>query len=399
MIVLEFKLKGKAEQYRVIDEMIRTAQFVRNKTLRYWIDNQGVKLIDLYKQCAIMAKEFEWAGKLNSMARQASAERAIFAIQRFFANCKAKIPGKKGYPKFKKDTRSVEYKTSGWLLSADKRCLTFKDGFAAGTFKLVGSRDLHFYAPDEIKRIRVVRRADGYYAQLCINVERKEELIPTGKAIGIDVGLNHFYTDSDGETVANPRHLRKSEKALKRLQKRVSRKKKGSGNRKKGINKLGRKHLKVSRQRKDFAIKTALCAVKSSDFVAYEDLQVRNMVKNHKLAKSISDAAWSQFAQWLEYFGNVYGKTVIAVPPQYTSQDCSSCGNTVLKTLSTRTHICDCGATLDRDYNAARNILVKGLKQAGIDLNLNTVGHTEINAWGQTDLYSLMAASTSKSTD
>ena len=392
MIVLEFKLKGKAEQYRVIDEMIRTAQFVRNKTLRYWIDNQGVKLIDLYKQCAIMAKEFEWAGKLNSMARQASAERAIFAIQRFFANCKAKTPGKKGYPKFKKNTRSVEYKTSGWLLSADKKCLTFKDGFAAGKFKLVGSRDLHFYAPDEIKRIRVVRRADGYYAQLCINVERKEELIPTGKAIGIDVGLNHFYSDSDGETVANPRHLRKSEKALKRLQKRVSRKKKGSGNRKKAIDKLGRKHLKVSRQRKDFVIKTALCAVKSSDFVAYEDLQVRNMVKNHKLAKSISDAAWSQFAQWLEYFGNVYGKTVIAVPPQYTSQDCSSCGNTVKKTLSTRTHICDCGATLDRDYNAARNILVKGLKQAGINLNLNTVGHTEINAWGQTDLYSLMAA-------
>jgi putative transposase len=392
MIVLEFKLKGKAEQYRVIDEMIRTAQFVRNKTLRYWIDNQGVKLIDLYKQCAIMAKEFEWAGKLNSMARQASAERAIFAIQRFFANCKAKTPGKKGYPKFKKHTRSVEYKTSGWKLSADKRCLTFKDGFAAGKFKLVGSRDLHFYAPNEIKRIRVIRRADGYYAQFCINVERTAEFIPTGKAIGIDVGLNHFYTDSDGKTVANPRHLRKSEKALKRLQKRVSRKKKGSGNRKKAIDKLGRKHLKVSRQRKDFAIKTAPGAVKSSDFVAYEDLQVRNMVKNHKLAKSISDAAWSQFAQWLEYFGNVYGKTVIAVPPQYTSQDCSSCGNTVKKTLSTRTHICDCGATLDRDYNAARNILVKGLKQAGINLNLNTVGHTEINAWGQTDLYSLMAA-------
>jgi len=397
MITLEFKLKGKAKQYRVIDEMIRTAQFVRNKTLRYWTENQGVKLVDLYKQCAIMAKEFEWAGKLNSMARQASAERAIFAIQRFFANCKAKKPGKKGYPQFKKHTRSVEYKTSGWLLSTDKRCLTFKDGFAAGKFKLIGNRDLHFYAPDEIKRIRVVRRADGYYAQFCINVERKEEPILTGIAIGIDVGLNHFYTDSDGETVANPRYLRKSEKALKRLQKRISRKKKGSSNRRKAINKLGRKHLKVSRQRKDFAIKTALCVVKSSDFVAYEDLQVRNMVKNHKLAKSISDAAWSQFAQWLEYFGKVYDRTVIAVAPQYTSFDCSSCGNTVLKTLSTRTHICGCGTTLDRDHNAGRNILAKGLKQAGI--TLNTAGHAEINAWGQTDLYSLVAASTSKSTD
>jgi len=388
MIVLEFKLKGKAQQYRVIDEMVRTAQFVRNKTLKYWIDNQGVKLVDLYKQCAIMAKEFEWAGRLNSMARQASAERAIFAIQRFFANCKAKKPGKKGYPQFKKHTRSVEYKTSGWKLSSNKKCLTFTDGFAAGTFKLVGSRDLHFYAPNEIKRVRVIRRADGYYAQFCIDVERTGESISTGKAIGIDVGLNHFYTDSNGDTVPNPRYLRKSEKALKRLQKRVSRKKKGSSNRKKAINNLGRKHLKVSRQRKDFAVKTTPGAVKSSDFVAYEDLQVRNMVKNHKLAKSISDAAWDQFAQWLQYFGKVYGKTVIAVAPQYTSQDCSTCGNTVKKSLSIRTHICSCGAVLDRDHNASLNILAKGLRQAGI--TLNTVGHTEINGWGQNDLYSLV---------
>jgi len=397
MIVLEFKLKGKPQQYRVIDEMIRTAQFVRNKALRHWSDNQGVKLSDLYKQCAIMAKEFEWASKLNSMARQASAERAIFAVQRFFSNCKAKKPGKKGYPQFKKHTCSVEYKTSGWKLSTDKRCLTFTDGFAAGTFRLLGSRDLHFYAPTEIKRVRAIRRADGYYAQFCINVDRTEEVMPTGITIGLDVGLNHFYTDSTGETVSNPRHLRKSEKALKRLQKRVSRKKKGSNNRKKAIDRLGRKHLKVSRRRKDFAIKTALCVVKSNDFVAYEDLQVRNMVKNHKLAKSISDAAWSQFAQWLQYFGKVYGKTVVAVAPQYTSQDCSNCGNRVKKSLSVRTHVCLCGTVLDRDHNAALNILAKGLRQAGI--NLNTVGQTEINAWGQTDLYSLVVTSTGKLTD
>ena len=120
------------------------------------------------------------------------------------------------------------------------------------------------------------------------------------------------------------------------------------------------------------------------------------MVKNHKLAKSISDAAWDQFAQWLQYFGKIYGKTVIAVAPQYTSQDCSACGNIVKKSLSTRTHIC-CGAVLDRDRNAAINILEKGFKQAGI--SLNTVGHAEINAWGQNDLYSLVLTSTSKSTD
>ena len=337
------------------------------------------------------------------MARQASAERAIFAIQRFLANCKANRSGKKGYPQFKKFTRSVEYKTSGWKLSPDKRSLTFTDGLAAGTFKLVGSRDLHFYAPDEIKRVRVIRRADGYYAQFCISVERVEEAIPTGRAIGIDVGLNHFLTDSTGITIPNPRHLRKSEKALKKAQRRVSSKKKGSSNRRRAINKLGRKHLKVSRQRKDFAIKTALCVVKSSDFIAYEDLQVRNMVlakrgansaQNPHLAKSISDAAWSQFATWLRYLSQVYGKTVVAVAPQYTSQNCSTCGNTVKKALSVRTHVCGCGTVLDRDHNAALNILAKALRQAGIDLN--TVAHTGINAWGQTDLYSLMVTSTSK---
>ena len=396
MIVLEFKLKGNQAQYRVIDDMIRTAQFIRNKALRYWMDNSYVKLSDLYKQCTVLAKEFEWAGKLNSMARQASAERAILAIQRFYSNCKANKPGKKGFPQFKKCTRSVEYKTSGWKLSSDKKHLIFTDGFAAGTFKLVGSRDLHFYAQEEIKRVRVIRRADGYYAQFCVNAERVEEVIPTGKAVGLDVGLNHFYTDSTGATIANPRHLRKSEKSLKRAQRRVSKKKKGSANRKKAINRLGRKHLKVSRQRKDFAIKTALCVVKSSDFIAYEDLQVRNMVKNHKLAKSISDAAWSQFAQWLQYLGQVYGKTVVAVAPQYTSQDCSTCGTTVKKSLSLRTHICECGTVLDRDHNAALNILAKALRQAGIDLN--TAGHAGINAFGQTDLYSLVVTSKSKLT-
>jgi putative transposase len=114
----------------------------------------------------------------------------------------------------------------------------------------------------EIKRVRVVRRADGYGSQFCRDVKRTEQFIPTGKAIGIDVGLNHFYTDSDCNTIPNPRYLRKSEKALKRWQKRISRKKKGFSNRKKAIDKLGRKHLYVSRQPKDFAIKTTPGAVK-----------------------------------------------------------------------------------------------------------------------------------------
>jgi putative transposase len=196
MLVLEFKLKGKESQYRIIDEMIRTAQFVRNSTLRYWRDHQGVKLADLYKQCAILAKEYEWALLLNSQARQASAERTIFSIQRFFANCKANKPGKKGYPKFKTNTRSVEYKTTGWKLAENKRKISFNDGFKAGIFKLIGNRDLHYYSPDQIKRSRVVRRADGYYCQFCIAVDRSEKVVPTQTTVGIDLGLNRFLTDS-----------------------------------------------------------------------------------------------------------------------------------------------------------------------------------------------------------
>ncbi|MEH2457078.1 RNA-guided endonuclease InsQ/TnpB family protein [Nostoc sp.] len=411
MIVFETKLDGQSEQYRLLDEAIRTARFVRNSCLRYWMDNKDIGRYDLNKFCAVLAKsaEFPWVSKLNSMARQASAERAWSAIARFFDNCKKSLPGKKaenavlgfpqvkrfsktGFPKFKRSQThgSVEYKTCRWRLSDDRRYITFTDGFKAGTFKLWGTRDLHFYQLKQFKRVRIVRRADGYYAQFCIDQERLEKREPTGKTIGIDVGLNQFYTDSNGETVANPRHLRKSEKSLKRLQGRLSKTKKGSQNRIKFRNKLARKHLKVSRQRKDFTIKTARCVVRSNDLVAYEDLMVRNMVKNHRLAKSISEVSWSLFREWVEYSGKVFGVVTVAVPPDYTSQNCSNCGQVLKKTLSTRTHICpkcatgsipvdtfaDCGHTQNRDWNAARNILEKGL---------STAGHVGTNASGETD--------------
>ena len=371
MLVLEAKLKGKTEQYGLIDEAIRTVLFVRNKALRYWMDNRGVDKYDLSAQCAVLAKEFDFAKKLNSTARQASAERAWSAISRFFDNCKKKVSGKKGYPKFKKRGHSVEYKQSGWKLSEDRKYLTLTDGFKIGRLKLVGSRDLNFYQIEQIKRVRLVKRADGYYAQFCVDVDRKEEMEPTQTTIGLDVGLNHFYTDSKGEVVENPRFLRKSERQLKKLQRKVSKRKKGSANRRKAIKRLARKHLQISRQRKDFAVKTARCVVRSNDLIAYEDLQVRNMVKNHKLAKSISDASWSMFRDWVEYFGKVFGKVTVAVPPHYTSQNCSTCGTLIKKSLSERTHQCShCGTVLDRDHNAALNILAIGL---------NRVGHTQIS--------------------
>ena len=389
MLVYEFKLSGTEQQYRLIDEAIRTALFVRNSCIRYWMDNKKVGKYDLSAICKTLAREFSFANKLNSMARQASADRAWASISRFYENCKKKVKGKKGYPKFRKRGNSVEYKTSGWSLSEDRKYLTLTDGHKIGKMKLVGTYDLHYYQIEQINRVRLVRRADGHYAQFLIKAERNIDTTPTGKTIGLDVGLNHFYTDSHGVKVENPRFLRKAERAIKKLQKRVSEKfrkgKKGdkvkqSNNYLKARNRLSRKHLKVSRQRKDHAVKLARCVVLSNDFVAYEDLRVSNMVKNHKLAKSISDASWYQFRVWIEYFGRLFGRTTVAVAPQYTSQNCSNCGEKVQKTLSTRTHKCPhCGYQADRDENAAINILKKAIGTTG---HVGTAALDVENAWG-----------------
>jgi putative transposase len=387
MLVFEFKLTTSLVQKQLIDEAIRASQFVRNSCLRYWMDGEKEDKINrfvLNKYTKVLADnlDFPWVKKLNSMARQASAERTWFAISRFFDNCKKGIKGKKGYPRFKNNTRSVEYKTSGWSLSDDRKYLTMTDGFGIGKMKLIGSRDLHFYDKKLIKRVRLIKRADGFYAQFCVDVDRNEKIELTNQTIGIDLGLNHFYTDSNNNKVDNPRFLRKSLKLLKRRQRQVSKKKKGSANRRKAVNRLARKHLKVSRQRKDFAVKSARTLCLSNDRIVLENLNVKSLVKNHKLALSISDVSWSIFREWLEYFGQVFNREIIAVDPKYTSTDCSNCGNRVKKSLSTRTHICNCGTVLCRDHNAAINILNKGT--GGQSETTPTYG---VNASGQMTLW------------
>jgi len=375
MLVLEYKIRAKQKQLFSIDEAIRTMQFVRNKCLRYWEDTPGVSKYDLNKYCRVLSHQFSWANKLNSQARQGAAERAWLAVSRFYKNCRNQIKGKKGYPKYQKNNRSVEYKTTGWKLDPNtKKHITFLDQNGIGRVKLVGSRNIYFYSPDQIKRVRIVRRADGYYCQFCIKIEVKEEMEPTKRVVGLDLGVAHFFTDSNGEKVENPRFLRKGEQELKRFQRQLSRKEKGSSNRKKARKRLARKHLSISRQRVEHAKRVARCVCQSNDLIAYEDLQVKNLVKNHNLAKSISDVAWSQFRVWLEYFADKFGKVTVAVPPHYTSQECSNCGRIVKKGLSTRTHTCQCGANLCRDENAAINILKKGL---------STLGHSGTHAWGE----------------
>jgi putative transposase len=164
--VYEYKLDGTAAQYQAIEEAIRTTQFVRNTCLRLWMETRGTNRNDLQCYCAELAKAFPFAKALNSQARQSAADRAWAAISRFYDNCRNKKPGKKGYPQFVHDCRSVEYKTTGWKLEPDGRHITFTDGCHIGRLRLVGTRSIETFPLKQIKRVRLIRRADGYYTQV-----------------------------------------------------------------------------------------------------------------------------------------------------------------------------------------------------------------------------------------
>ncbi|MDJ0619601.1 MAG: transposase [Calothrix sp. MO_192.B10] len=373
MLVMEYKAVVNKTQETAINEAIRTSQFVRNKVLRYWIDNRGVGKKELYRYNTQIRDEFQFVKDLNSHACQASVENVERAINRFFDNCKKGKPGKKGYPRFKKHSRSVEYKQSGWKLHPTKRRVSFTDKKGIGEVKLLGKWDIHTFDEKLIKRVRIVKRADGFYVQFCVKVDNTQSAPETNAEVGIDVGLQHFYSDSNGNHEQNPRFLRKAEKSIKGSQRKIYKKKKGSSGRRKARGVYARKHLRVTRQRNEHAKRLArnLCLLNST--VVLEDLNVRGLVKNHKLAKSIVDASWYLFRQWLEYFGSKFGRQIIAVPPHYTSTECSNCGVRVQKSLSTRTHSCwYCGHTEQRDVNAAKVILNRA----------TTGGHPGSNAWG-----------------
>ncbi|MEQ8958020.1 MAG: transposase, partial [Coleofasciculus sp. C2-GNP5-27] len=219
----------------------------------------------------------------------------------------------------------------------------------------------------------------GYYVQFAVKADVRVKAKPTGNAIGLDLGIKYFLADSNGNTEESPKFYRKSERQLNRANRKKSKKyrkeaKPQSKNYHKARKRYARKHLRVSRQRKEYCKRVAYSVIQSNDLVAYEDLNVKGLLRNRHLSKSISDAGWSTFRQWLEYFGQKYGKATVAVPPQYTSQDCPKCHHRVKKSLSQRTHVCgNCRYVEDRDIAASLNILQKGL---------STVGHTGTYAWG-----------------
>ena len=430
MLSYEYKLRLSRAQQAAMDKAIRTTQFIRNTAVRLWMDGRGVSANDLQLLCSRLAQEYPFAARLNSQARQAAASRAWAAIERFYTNCREQRPGKKGYPRYQRDCRSVEYKQTGWQLDAAGKRLTLTDGCGIGRVRLIGARDLATFPCEQIKRVRLLRRADGYYAQFVLQVDRQITHVPSGSVVGIDVGIAAYLTDSDGMAVANPRFIHQAEARLKRYQRRLSRRslshKNGkqpktnhaarqrtrhnkypaasgappptpappatspaapwqSANWGKAKQRVGRAYLHLQRQREDFARKTASALISSHDLIALEDLQVRNLVRNRRLAKAISDVSWSRLRRWVEYYGRLQGVVVVAVAPAYTSQDCSGCGRRVKKSMSVRTHVCPrCGLLLDRDHNAAQVILQRGLEVARADGRWpyetremsGTVGHT-----------------------
>jgi putative transposase len=361
----KYKLQPTAEQEGAMAFVVRRCRELYNAALQERRDawqKCGVS-ITLASQSAQLPTVKEVRPEyrdIHSQVLQDVLTRLDRAFQAFFRRvAHGEAPG---YPRFQGANRynSFTYKQFGNGAALDNGFLVLSK---------IGRLAVRWSRPIEgtIKTVTVSQEADGWYACFSCAEVPTQPLPATGRETGIDVGLKVFLATADGEAVENPRHYRKAEKQLVKAQRRVSRRKKGSKRRKKAVALLKRKHQKVHRQRQDFHHKTALALLSTYDTLYLEDLQVRNLVRNRHLAKSISDAGWAQFRTILTSKAAYAGKWVVAVPAAFTSQDCSGCGERVPKSLSVRTHVCpSCGLVLDRDENAAKNIQWAGQALRGV---------------------------------
>ncbi len=270
-----------------------------------------------------------------------------------------------GYPRFQGRNRynSFTYPQSGFAIEIGKLNLS-----KIGNVKMI----LHREIEGKIKTCTIKKDIDQWYVSLSCEIETPIIPVEIKTEIGIDVGLSSLITLSNGRQIDPPEFLREKEKKLTQEQKWLSRKKKKSGKRNKQKVKVAKVHRKIRNQRTDFAHKTSKVLVDTFDRIVFEDLQIKNMMQNHHLAKSISDAGWYQLISLTKSKAEYAGKIVELVNARNTSQNCSACGNSVTKDLSVRTHSCPfCGLVLDRDHNAAINILKR---------SISTVGTTGINA-------------------
>lgn len=362
----KYKLKPTPGQERMLAETLYQCRRLYNTAFE--------QRITAYKRCGVTLRQYDQAAELKDI-RAAFPEYAALhshvlqdvlarldkTYQAFFRRVKAsQTPG---FPRYQGRERYHSFTFFEYGNGA-----RFDNGFLV--LSKIGRIAVRWSRPLEgtPKTVTLSKEADGWYVCFSCADVLVQQLPATGQETGIDLGIEAFATLSNGTRIFHPSWYRKAERALKTAQRRVSRRKRGSNRRHKAIALLAKAHQTVQRQRRDFHHKTALALalVREHDTIYHEDLQTANMVRNHHLAKSISDAGWSQFLSILAFKAEYAGKRAVAVPPAYTSQTCSGCDVVVHKGLSVRWHSCpDCGTSLHRDHNAAKNIERAGQARRG----------------------------------
>ena len=351
VIVHQFNIEPTDEQEHTMFQTLGLCRRLYNTALeqREIYYRQTTNCLTYNKQAnelAALKKVFPEYRTVNAQVLQDCLKRLDNSFQRFF-------DGISGYPHYK----DMYHYNSFTYPQADKQDHFKRPGYIyppkIGYVKL----NAHFeFDPSLVSRINVKFHGGKWYANLTSEIE-ETQCYGLLTQVGIDVGLLSFAAFSDGSKIENPRYYRKSEKRLAKLQRQLSRKKKGSKNRGKAKSKVAKYHAKIANQRKDFLHRASYHIVQEYDFIAVEDLQIKNMVKNHCLAKSISDAGWGIFIKYIEYKSKKFGKILVKVPPAGTSQTCI-CGEHVPKDLSVRVHECPkCKLKADRDVVSAMVIL------------------------------------------
>jgi putative transposase len=359
MKAYKYKLKSSAKIIAICESWLALLCELYNASLQERRDAYRINHLSInYKAQANQLPEIkqdrpEFAC-IHSQVIQNALKRVSFAFDGFFR--RVKEGQKAGYPRFRSSFRydSFTYPQSGFWLKGKKLHLS-----KIGQVKVNLSRPID----GEIKTCTIKREADGWYVIFAVQEPRKEVTPAPKESVGVDVGIESFATLSDDEAapIANPQYFRGAEKELKKAQRRVSRRVKKSKGRKKAVRVLAKKHLKVTRQRRDFHFKEARKLVEQYQSIKVEDLNIQGMVKNHHLAKSISDAGWGQFIKILIFKAEEAGREVIKVNPAYTSQECSRCGHRNSIRLATRIYECaKCRLVIHRDRNGAKRIEQKG---------------------------------------
>ncbi|MGG0239423.1 RNA-guided endonuclease InsQ/TnpB family protein [Bacillus rhizoplanae] len=338
-----------------------------DKQRKYKENKQSYTRSDMQKQQTIDKKIYPFLKEVPSQPLQEVFLRLKKAYDGFFR-------GDANYPKMKKykEYNSLTFTQFGFRPNGKHRyAMSFADNGKLYN-KRLGEIDILLHRPIEgtIKQLILKRQSKSWYAIFSVERQAVQAVPPSivlEQAIGIDVGLNKYVVLSNETSFENPRFLRQKEKQLKKAQRNLSKKKKGSANYKKQVERIQNLHEKVANQRKDFLHKLSYRLTQMYSVICMENLDIRNMIRNRKVSKSISDAGWGAFRRMLSYKCEKFGGLLVKVDPAYTSQDCSGCGNRVKKSLSIRTHICaKCGTVLDRDHNASLNILRKGLEQLDV---------------------------------